>query len=1180
MASPAQGGPFVEMDGSSKRTAKVSPIKRLILDDSKTLGKTIDKKKSATKLPEQYQSRNFKFMNSAWTPVVHRPSNEQIFKERKELVSHWYDMWTDSQRKKFLRLILNKSERSQLMFMQNWFQERVPLRHLDFAVVLPRFLTLYIFSFLDPRSLCRAAKVCWHWKFLAEQDILWSPKCMKQGWYIPYQPQDNEYGAWKKHYVACVRTLDMDVLSPRKNDMYGTIGDGTKIKPRFHVREKGAEYAKSWKLDPKTSQKYAQSRPKWQNPDKQPNDLRRSERALLHEFNRNDPLLPESALLFHDKFGTPKKHIRSTTDSGLDYTDYGLESKKRRGRHRTLTSGEDLDLKQETTKKTLLSERLEVQNLQETRLRELVDQPWMPPQKRVVAQRQNLAGGADYKLPYKAIETPYIPSMSYPTHVNPRVVFISSRVPAADLLMDAVLFGVIPIVYEYEGTTLESLLSRLEIVLQGRHTQSIGVFTHSVDPGEILLVHGCKVTIETLDQPEIIEFFETISNSILPPEQKGCVDIFAPIASCESGMETLIQLNILCGMQFSSPTGIIGNYNHINSEWSLAVDDTPPPMSYFCTSKLNIWANTADQVQEACQVAKKLLASYFQEIHKDVVSQVTGQVIFDAMGQSDIQGLNALSDILREGLMELGTKSNVKPVEFLGEYLLMKSGGTFDGTKQITEGDTLDLYSDEEDDISEGGKEVADITTQKLRPGDGSDIEEDIVIKEDDDIEEEIIEELEENLENKDTDEDENKNRMKVEKEQQNQKQKSKFQQSSVHPSKQNQRRLTKDTLRSSKTLMYSENPMSPDDKLKTQMRTMTDTKGTMRLTVKQFGDHPQKRTPIAHEILSSEVEYMRTLEIIRNVFVKPLKSALASNRAIISTHNVQVIFTDALTILELSRPLVADLKDRISQWNPHQCLGDIFVKFTGKLKAYVNFLNNYPTILLTIERCMEQIPGFRAFLQRHQRTPQTRMLTLQELLLTITRRPSEYVTLLTWFQRHTQLDHNDRPDVAEAIEVFRNLSSIIRDMKQKQERERELVKLQKTILNCPALMEANRFFVLHEDVAHLSKPTSEVAPELRVYQHIETLGLFLFNDSLIVTRRTSKHFPFERSVEQSYRFLTCVCLTRLRVEDIPDSKFVKNAFLMETPKRCWICSSYSYSAKLNWMTTLESVIQTAIENN
>ena len=45
------------------------------------------------------------------------------------------------------------------------------------------------------------------------QDVLWHPKCTRFGWYIPYTPADNEYGAWKRHYIACIKTLDMDMKS-------------------------------------------------------------------------------------------------------------------------------------------------------------------------------------------------------------------------------------------------------------------------------------------------------------------------------------------------------------------------------------------------------------------------------------------------------------------------------------------------------------------------------------------------------------------------------------------------------------------------------------------------------------------------------------------------------------------------------------------------------------------------------------------------------------------------------------------------------------------------------------------------------------------------------------------------------------------------------------------------------
>lgn len=114
--------------------------------------------------------------------------------------------------------------------------ETVPVTRLDFTTVLPRFLSLYVLSFLNPRELCAAAQVSWHWRFLAEQvsleekglalqtwvsifsilgqDCLWTKRCVRRGWFLPYSPGSREYGAWKNHYIDCVSTLDW--LPPRK----------------------------------------------------------------------------------------------------------------------------------------------------------------------------------------------------------------------------------------------------------------------------------------------------------------------------------------------------------------------------------------------------------------------------------------------------------------------------------------------------------------------------------------------------------------------------------------------------------------------------------------------------------------------------------------------------------------------------------------------------------------------------------------------------------------------------------------------------------------------------------------------------------------------------------------------------------------------------------------------------
>ena len=50
-------------------------------------------------------------------------------------------------------------------------------------------------------------------------------------------------------------------------------------------------------------------------------------------------------------------------------------------------------------------------------------------------------------------------------------------------------------------------------------------------------------------------------------------------------------------------------------------------------------------------------------------------------------------------------------------------------------------------------------------------------------------------------------------------------------------------------------------------------------------------------------------------------------------------------------------------------------------------------------------------------------------------------------------------------------------------------------------------------------------------------LGLFLFTDALIVTKRTTRNHPFERCFDYNYQFVNCSSLIRLQIEDIPDSK-------------------------------------------
>ncbi|XP_031959462.1 F-box only protein 16 isoform X2 [Corvus moneduloides] len=157
--------------------------------------------------PKTTDGSKLQFKLSTWTPLNHQLMNDKVFEERRALLGKWFDKWTDGQRRRILVDLLERCSVSQQKFCAKQLQARVPTEAVDFTTRLPRVLSLYIFSFLDPRSLCRCAQVSWHWKYLSELDQLWMLKCLRFGWFINFCPTPFEQGVWKKHYIEMVREL-------------------------------------------------------------------------------------------------------------------------------------------------------------------------------------------------------------------------------------------------------------------------------------------------------------------------------------------------------------------------------------------------------------------------------------------------------------------------------------------------------------------------------------------------------------------------------------------------------------------------------------------------------------------------------------------------------------------------------------------------------------------------------------------------------------------------------------------------------------------------------------------------------------------------------------------------------------------------------------------------------------
>ncbi|XP_037382419.1 F-box only protein 16 isoform X2 [Talpa occidentalis] len=209
---------------------------------------------------------------STWTPLNHQLLNDQVFEERRALLGKWFDKWTDAQRRRVLAGLLERCSVSQQKFCCRALQARLPAEALDFTTRLPRVLSLYIFSFLDPRSLCRCAQVSWHWKNLTELDQLWMVKCLRFSWYINFSPTPFEQGVWKKHYIQMVKELH--VTKPKTPPKDGFVVADVQPVTSSSLEDKQSPLPfRSFSSLRKKNHPGEKELPPWRSSDKHPTDI-------------------------------------------------------------------------------------------------------------------------------------------------------------------------------------------------------------------------------------------------------------------------------------------------------------------------------------------------------------------------------------------------------------------------------------------------------------------------------------------------------------------------------------------------------------------------------------------------------------------------------------------------------------------------------------------------------------------------------------------------------------------------------------------------------------------------------------------------------------------------------------------------------------------------------------------
>ncbi|XP_039997905.1 epithelial cell-transforming sequence 2 oncogene-like [Xiphias gladius] len=960
----------------------------------------------ADREPQQARSLRSDTRFSAWTPLNNKQSNLQLFEDRMNLLLHWFDLWTDKQRKHLLHSLLTRCTKSQLKYCRDLLIGMVPVIKVDFTVVLPRFLSLYVMSFLSPRDLCSAAQVSWHWRVLAEQDCIWAGRCIRRGWFLPYAPGEKEFGAWKSHYVSCVSTLDW--LTPREAaEQYGTLNQQS-----TGMTEEEEE--------------------------------RRQERRIRQMIREKIQEEKRLSMRTRRAWGSYTKQEGVRGGSTL--------TGRRPSSGITFSSWPSLSWPPRTVGSSSLCLNLGGgQSMREAQRVERVQASSS------FGERLNKASAALSSFTYGPAPQKTVSPIHRTTPAL--LLLISNRIPAYELVLSGVKAGVTVVVYDHRGT-LSALLTQVERAVFGQRAQRLGLLA----PGgteEIHLLHSSSLSERTLLTPNHREFWEKLCGWVAPTEDGGGIDIFSPLAASASGVALIQTLSTLTGLEVWAPMGLVsGSFQNILSEWSDSSVCTGPPnqqpaapaFQYVCESILQGWCRQAKWMEEALGELRSCPGPQLQQVSLLARGRALGHFLGEKICLEELSVSKDVSEALTEGLTALTRQEETRPLQFLAIF--------------------LSRWSEE----------------------------------------------------------------------------------------KEGEDRSPEDKGRTKEADDFSLAPHSSQRSLPELPQAVFDWRGV-----------------VARELHHSECLYLGRLGAVLKVYQEPLTAALNSNRAILSYADIQIIFNPVTQILGLNRVFQVDLHARLQQWGPEQRIGDVFVKLCSGLRVYTNYLNNYTTALCTIDKCRETKPAFRAFLKRADRTLATHMLSLQELLLCPVWRTEEYVTLLQALSLHTHPGHPDHTHLSSALSTMLRYREFIQKLKRNSERDRLMEETQQLIQGCPKLNEGNRQLIITQDAALLRSPDEQIPDSLRTYEQVSEVGLFLFNDALVLTRRNVHHTPFTLAQRSTHTFLASVALTSLAVREITHTRYVCHAFVLEGPCRSWVCATQRGEERDHFLSVLRSAIDSAL---
>ncbi|KAG9032105.1 RHO1 GDP-GTP exchange protein 2 [Tulasnella sp. JGI-2019a] len=273
---------------------------------------------------------------------------------------------------------------------------------------------------------------------------------------------------------------------------------------------------------------------------------------------------------------------------------------------------------------------------------------------------------------------------------------------------------------------------------------------------------------------------------------------------------------------------------------------------------------------------------------------------------------------------------------------------------------------------------------------------------------------------------------------------------------------------------------------------------------VDSVSDQEKKRQESINEVIYTERDFVRDMEYLRDVWMKPLRTSdiIPEPRRIAF---IQDVFWNVEHIIAVNTRLRDALNKRQKSYAIVEAIGDIFLDVVKDFEPFVSYGSHQLYGKFEFEKEKSTNPAFAQFVEDNERLPQSRKLELNGYLTKPTTRLARYPLLLDVVARHTSDDNPDKARLANVVKIVRGFLTRVNEESGKAENKFNLAQLDQQLVfrNIEPvdlrLKDENRELLYKGQLKRRGGNANENGD----------LQVFLFDHALLMVKAKSKHEQF-----------------------------------------------------------------------